>query len=313
MNTEQLLRKQGPGTVSKKEDQPKVVPLGPGSMMWNDFGSYIYHLMLPQAFVLQSAHPVIDMAITRDKKYLHDPWGRAKNSTALLWPIVYARPEKAVAMGKSLRELHRNIKGKTPDGRRFHALDPEAYSWVHITGFDASLRLYSFFGENLSALQRAQLFTEWKQMGAMLGIRECDIPQTEEAYWIYFNKIVSEKLEYGEALRDLLNPRYFSNYPRPSKLYYVPNFVWKALMTPAGWVAHKVCLATLPINFKEKLEIKLNRRDEVFFNVFSWFVKKVYPLLPERARYIPLARKAWQDAKQNPESYEVKGKEGVCC
>ena len=311
MNTEQLVSKQDPGVVGEKGNPTKITPLGPGSMMWNDFGSYIYHLMLPQAFVLQSAHPVIDMAITRDKKYLHDPWGRAKNSTALLWPIVYARPEKAIAMGKSLRELHRNIKGETPDGRRFHALDPEAYSWVHITGFDASLRLYTFFGKNLSALQRAQLFTEWKMMGAMLGIRECDIPQTEEDYWKYFNRIISERLEYGEALVDLLNPRYFSNYPKPKMLHYLPNLAWKALMTPVGWVAHKVCVATLPINFREKLKIKFSRRDEILFNGFSWFVKKLYPLLPEKARYIPLARKAWNDAHQNPEFYDVKGEE-VC-
>ena len=74
-------------------------------------GSYLFHLMLPQAFILQSAHPVINAAVTVDKKYLNDPWGRAKGSTELLWPFWYSLPEKAIEMGRRLRELHRSIKG----------------------------------------------------------------------------------------------------------------------------------------------------------------------------------------------------------
>lgn len=278
-------------------------PLGPNSYMWKDFGSYLYHFMLPQAFVLQSAHPIIDMAITKEKKYLLDPWGRAASSTALLWPVVYARPEQAIEKGRALRELHRHIKGVGPDGQRYHALDPEAYSWVHITGFDATTRMYDYFGTPLTPEQRAQVFSEWKQMGSMLGIREADIPQTEAAYWKKFDEIIVNRLEYGEALKDLLNPGYFSSYPRPEHLTHVPQGLWKLAMLFPGWILHKICIATLPETLRYKLNIPFRKRDAMIFNTVAWLVKKTYPFLPERFRYIPLARRARRDARAYPEAY----------
>ena len=60
-------------TRASQPHEKDPVPLLPGSLMWKDFGSYLFHLMLPQAFILQSAHPVINAAVTVDKKYLNDP------------------------------------------------------------------------------------------------------------------------------------------------------------------------------------------------------------------------------------------------
>src|SRR5690606_26049851 len=127
-----------PGASSGADLQPLL----PGSQTWRDFGTLMFHLMLPQAFTLQVAHPMVDTAVGVDKKYKHDPYGRAKNSTRLLWPVVYSRPEQAVQMGMNLRELHRKIKGVDSKGNKYHALDPEAYSWVHVTGFDTTVRAH---------------------------------------------------------------------------------------------------------------------------------------------------------------------------
>src|SRR5690606_6693972 len=128
-----------------------------------------FHLMLPQAFTLQVAHPMVDTAVGVDKKYKHDPYGRAKNSTRLLWPVVYSRPEQAVQMGMNLRELHRKIKGVDSKGNKYHALDPEAYSWVHVTGFDTTVRAHDYFGKPLNEALRAEAFREWQMMGRLLG------------------------------------------------------------------------------------------------------------------------------------------------
>lgn len=96
---------------AKRNNKQPPRPLGPDTYTWRDFGSYRYQLVLSQAFILQSAHPIIDAAVGKDKKYKYDPWGRAQNSIKYLWPVVYARPEKAQEMALQLRELHREIKG----------------------------------------------------------------------------------------------------------------------------------------------------------------------------------------------------------
>ncbi len=305
MNAPVITAETTPTETTHTKAAAPPVPLGPDSLTWKDFGSYLYHLMLPEAFILQSAHPVIDAAVGKDKKYKHDPWGRAKGSVALLWPVVYSRPDKAIEMGIRLRELHRQIKGVDATGKPYHALDPEAYSWVHITGFDSSIRMYEYFGTPVSSAQRQQMFEEWKQMGAMLGIHERHIPQTEEAYWIHFNKIIDERLINGEVIKDLLAPDYFSSYPKPEELSRLPNFLWQLMIRPTGWLLHKVAIATLPENFRQRFGVRYTKRDRQFFKVFCWAVRTLYPLVPQSRRYIPLAQRAINDARKHPEAYDL--------
>lgn len=284
-------------------EQQSPQPLGPESYTWRDFGSYLFHLMLPQAFILQSAHPIIDAAVGKEKKYKHDPWGRAKNSTKLLWPVVYSRPEKAISMGKSLRELHREIKGVDKNGNRYFALDPEAYAWVHMTGFDATLRMYEFFDHPVSAAQRQIMFAEWQQMGRMLGIDPRQIPQTETEYWHRFNDTIENKLIYGEVVRDLLSPDHFQNYPVPPQASFLPNALWKTINWLPGRFFHKISLLTLPENFRHRFGIRVSTIDKTLFRIFAGLVKAVYPWLPESMRYIPLAHRAIVDARKHPDAY----------
>lgn len=280
-------------------------PLGPDSLTWRDFGSYLYHLMLPEAFILQSAHPVIDAAVGKDKKYKRDPWGRAKGSVALLWPVVYSRPDKAIEMGIRLRELHRQIKGTDANGKPYHALDPEAYSWVHITGFDSTVRMYEYFGKPITSAERKQMFEEWKQMGAMLGIHERYIPQTEEEYWKHFNRIIEERLIKGEVVKDLLAPDYFSSYPKPAEMAKLPEFAWQLMIRPMGWLLHKVSIATLPENYRQRFQVRYTLADKLFFRAFCRVVRTLYPLVPQNKRYIPLAQRAINDARKHPDAYDL--------
>lgn len=280
-------------------------PLGPDSLTWRDFGSYLYHLMLPEAFILQSAHPIIDAAVGKEKKYKLDPWGRAKGSVALLWPVVYSRPDKAIEMGHKLRELHRQIKGTDAQGKAYHALDPEAYSWVHLTGFDSSVRMYEYFGRPLSTADRQRMFEEWKQMGSLLGIHERYIPQTEPEYWQHFNYMIENRLIRGEVVEDLLHKHYFANYPKPAEMKSLPDLAWKMIIGPTGWLLHKISIATLPDSYRRKFNVPFGKGDQMFFKFFAWAVRTFYPLVPQGKRYIPLARRAFADARNHPEAYHI--------
>lgn len=273
--------------------------------MWQDFGSHLFQLMLLQAFVMQSAHPVIDAAVGKEKKYKYDPWGRARDSIALLWPVVYSRPQRAIDMGIRLHELHRHIKGVDKHGKRYHALDPEAYSWVHMTGFDAAVRLHEYFGRPLTQSQRQQAFREWQQMGSLLGIHPRYIPDTEAAYWTHFNQIIDERLQWGEVLDDLMDPLHYATWPVPPHLPWLPRWLWKTLATPASWLIHQLTIATLPARFRQRFGIRFRAPQRWTFNAFAWLVRSLYPWLPERLQFIPLARRARDDARRYPEAYQL--------
>ncbi|MCG8533717.1 MAG: DUF2236 domain-containing protein [Pseudomonadales bacterium] len=292
--------------ASNLDAEAAIKKLGPDSMMWRDFGSYLYQLILPQAFILQSAHPMIDRAVSVDKKYKLDPWGRAKDSLKLLWPVIYSKPQDAIDMGVRLREMHRSIKGTNDKGEKYHALDPEAYAWVHMTGYDALLRLYKFFTNHKpTPKERAMLFEEWKAMGTMLGIINKSLPQTEEEYWERYNYIIEERLVHGPVLDDLLDPLFvFKNYPKPPKSK-MPQPVWKVLAFIIGYTQHKVIVATLPENFRDKIGLKYSKLDKVMFETFAWMVRTFYPMLAEEKQYIPMIWKTVRDAREHPEAYQL--------
>lgn len=277
-------------------------PLEPDSLTWRDFGSYMYHLMLPQAFALQVAHPIIDAGVGEHSVYKTDPWGRAKRSTEMLWPVVYARPEVAIQKGIELREYHRKIKGVDKHGKRYHALDPEAYSWVHMTGFDASLRMHQLMGHEPTAAERARMFEEWYRLGRILGLRQQDLPATEEAYWAHFNDVIDNRLEIGEVASDLLSENHYLEIPKPPNSR-MPDFAWRLLLRCVSPIARLNLLGTLPPRFRQRFGIQWRARDERRFRLFLTVFRTVLKLLPEKRRYIPLAWAAIQDARHHPDAY----------
>ena len=277
-------------------------PLGPDSYMWRDFGSWRYLLMLPQAFVLQVAHPVIDAGVGEHSVYRTDPWGRAQRSTKMLWPVIYSRPDEAIRKGKVLRELHREIKGVDKNGKRYFALDPEAYGWVHGTGYDASIRLHELFGTPPTPAQRQAMFREWRQIGLLLGVREQDLPATEAEYWVYFENMITQRLEMGDVARDILSDSYYFDQP-PPPIRWLPDVVWRLSLQVTCRILRMNTYGSLPPRFREHFNIPWTDKDERRFRRWCRICRAVHHLTPKRMRYIPLARQAMRDARHHPEAY----------
>ncbi|MCH8542002.1 MAG: DUF2236 domain-containing protein [Alcanivorax sp.] len=284
------------------DEQNQLDTLGPDSHTWRDFGSWRFHLMLPQAFLMQVAHPVIDAGVGEHSVYRTDPWGRAKRSTQMLWPVVYARRDDAIQKGKVLRELHRSIKGVDKNGKRYFALDPEAYGWVHVTGYDASIRMHELFGTPPTPEQRQEMFREWRQFGLLLGVRDQDLPATEAEYWEYFERIITGRLEMGEVAKDLLSDSYYFDQPRPP-VKGLPEFVWRLSLQVTGRLLRFNTLGTLPPVFREHFNIPWTDKDERRFRRWCRIYRVIHRMMPQRMRYITLARRAMRDAEKHPEAY----------
>lgn len=278
-------------------------PPGPGSWTWADFGSWRFHLMLPQAFLLQVAHPVINAGVAEHSVYRSDPWGRARRSTELLWPVVYARPEAARRKAGELRERHRHIKGVDRHGNRYHAFNPEAWAWVHGTGFDATIRMHELFGTPPDDDARQQMFQEWRQIGLMLDVDPQQMPATEAQYWVYFHDMIEHRLELGEVARDLLSERYYREQPRPP-VKWLPEPVWRHSLSVLGPLMHLNTIGTLPRRFRERFDIPWTARDERRFRRWCRCCRISWRLTPPPLRYIPLARRAMRDARRHPEAWQ---------
>jgi uncharacterized protein (DUF2236 family) len=276
--------------------------VGPASLTWKYFGDARLVFVIGQAFVLQLAHPMIDAAVETQSTYKEDPWGRTARSFKYLWPVVYSRPEQAIAAGTFLRKWHRGIKGMDQYGKPYDAFDPEAYTWVHITAYDAMVRLAELIdGKPLHEGQLAQLYEEWKTIGRLLGCRAQDMPATKEAYWAYFEHMIKDKLVYTASVQYWLQKAFIHHLTRPSRL--LPNWFWKTILKPAGWLSDVVLRVSLPATFREKFDIQVTQHEIRLYRGLLKIANTLWPFLPLRLQYVPYAYEGVKDARQNPQAF----------
>jgi uncharacterized protein (DUF2236 family) len=224
-------------TASPEPTDPR--PFGPGSMLWDGAGDIAYLATTASAFMLQVMHPTISTAVDRQSVFRTDPFGRLVRSmdSVMLW--VYGG-QAAAEEGARLRELHKTINGVDDAGERYHALDPEAYAWVHATAFVTSATTYPLLhGRELRGTEERRAYEEHLQLGRILRIPERMMPATPSEYWQYYHQMVNDRLSRTVVADELL--RMTSTPPLPFSLGPLD-----ALLEPARRVlGHPLYLLTV--------------------------------------------------------------------
>src|SRR4051812_9762456 len=158
-------------------EQADALAAGPGSIVWR-YASDARGLITGAgvALLLQVAHPTVAAGVREHSDFERDPWGRLWRTLDFVNLLVYGGPEAAARTGRRLREMHRSIKGVDPHGRGYHALEPEAYAWVHATLCDAILGSHRLFGQRMRPDEVARFYDEWRGLRGPLGGRGHDPP-----------------------------------------------------------------------------------------------------------------------------------------
>lgn len=263
-----------------------AVPLAPGDVLWDITGDVRLLFSLPAAMVLQVAHPAVGAGVDDHSVFRTDPWGRARRSLESLQLWVYGG-ERAIEEGRRLRRLHRAVSGTDAHGRPYRALTPEYYAWVHATAYPVFLRAARYLSR---PLDERRLYDELLQLGDILGIDRRDMPKTPEAYWTYFDAMVRDELELTAVAAELLDPR--RPIPPPDGAGALLRRLWPLLRPPLARLHVFVTTGLLPPAVRDRLGLAWSARDERGLRRLGAVVRLVVPLLPERLRYLPLAREA---------------------
>ncbi|GGY37529.1 oxygenase MpaB family protein [Streptomyces tanashiensis] len=275
------------------------VPPPVGGVLWSVAGDVRALLMLPAALTLQVAHPAIGAGVDDHSVFRTDPWGRGERSLRSLQLWIYGG-EEAAREGRRLRELHRTIQGTDAHGRRYHALTPAYYSWVHATGFPVYRHGLRLLARPLTEAQERQLYAEWLQVGRILGIHDRDMPQTIEAFWPYYRKVLAEEIESTAVVRELLD----TDLPLPAPdrgplpLRLALRLLWPVLRRPFLRARAFLTVGLMPPDAREAIGLEWTDAQERALRRFARVVRAVVPVLPERLRYLPLARKAREAARR---------------
>ncbi|GFH38098.1 oxygenase MpaB family protein [Streptomyces pacificus] len=277
---------------------PDPPPPPPGGVLWTLVGDIRGLLMLPAALALQVAHPAVGAGVDEHSLFRADPWGRGERSLRSLQLWVYGGAA-AAEEGRRLRRLHRGIEGTDSRGRRYRALTPEYYAWVHATGFPVHRHALRYLYRPVTEDQERRLYQEWLMVGRVLGIRDRDMPGTVEEFWPYYRGVLAGELEANAVVRDLvatgsrLPPPVFG----PPPLRLLLRLCWPLVLPGFLRLRRFLTIGLMPPDARAAIGLPWTGGQERRLRRFGRIVRTVVPLLPERMRYLPQAREARRRAR----------------
>jgi uncharacterized protein (DUF2236 family) len=175
--------------------------------------------------------------------------------------------------------MHKQIKGELPNGERYHALEPEAYAWVHATLADAIVRGNELFIKPIPARDLEAFWAEWRTMGRLLGVRDRDLPERWSEFGDYFDTMVEDKLERTKSVDDVMESL---ERPAPPPIRGI-GAVWKAARLPARRAARIGMVGMMTPAFRRKLGVTWTRRYDLEFRAMARAMRASTPLLPKAA------------------------------
>ncbi|MEU5878766.1 oxygenase MpaB family protein [Spirillospora sp. NPDC047279] len=267
------------------------------SLMWRYAGDWRAGLLGRGTLLLQVAHPVVGAGVADHSEFLEDRWGRllrtVESTTRFLG---YRGDEAGRREAARLRELHKDIKGVDAQGRRYHALDPEAYLWVHATLLHGMLQAQSLFARPLRPGTERRLFAEWRELAFALGVTERHVPGDPAAFRRYFDTMVNERLEDNATVQLLIELDHRPLPPPPR--WPLPDLAWKGVAAPSTARLRRLGIGSLPPVLRERFGLSWTAADERGFQRFARRMRMVDGVLAEPLRVSPVVSRARRSARR---------------
>src|SRR3990167_4345421 len=153
---------------------PKGAPayLEPGSMHWRVYKNPIALAVGGVAAVLlEFADARIRSGVWDHSTYKADPIGRSKRTGVAAMVGVYGPQAAARRVIQGVTNMHARVKGETPSGEAYHALDVELLDWVSATASYGFLMGYHRFVRPLSETDQQRFFAEGETVAGLYGVQ----------------------------------------------------------------------------------------------------------------------------------------------
>ncbi|MGK3199527.1 oxygenase MpaB family protein [Amycolatopsis sp. MEPSY49] len=249
-------------------------PIVRGTAAWKYFGDFRDVLLAGQVLVLQVAHPVVAAGVRDHSDYTSDPWTRLMRTGASLSIYVYGGAAGARVEAARLRSLHRSFTG-TSDGRRYSALDPLAYGWVHATLVMVPVDAQRFFGQPLSTSELEEYYAQMCDVGRMLGVRARDLPPDWAGFERYYDSMVA-----GFATNAAIEQLFETIRTVPKPVSWLRDSWWRPVRDLQARGQMFLIRATLPPVLRERLGLQWTPRDQRRFARFARVVRLVATPIP---------------------------------
>jgi len=251
---------------------------GPASVTWQIDREAVIFLGAGRALLLQLAHPWVAAAIAEHSRTLADPIGRFHRTFDIVFAMVFGSLDRALLSSRQLHRRHSMIVGEMPEtvgpfaaGSRYCANDIPSLRWVHATLVETGLMAHELVLPPLSAEERERYWVEGRMFGALFGLRADDLPADWSGFAAYTAAMAqSETLTVSPAAREIATQIF--NGARP-------------LLRPPRWY-RALTASLLQERLRSGFGFELDERDiRSADNAMKW-IRRVYPKLPDRLRYV---------------------------
>ncbi|HVH06977.1 MAG TPA: oxygenase MpaB family protein, partial [Myxococcota bacterium] len=206
---------------------------GPDSVSWqvfkNPIGLFVGGIT---AVILELAEARVRSGVWNHSTFRTDPLERMERTGLAAMVTVYGARSAAERMIAGIGRIHDRVKGMTPDGRAYHAGDPELLGWVHATAAFGFLEAYATFVRPLDRADRDRFYAEGAAAARLYGATGAPTSQAELEAQL---AAMQPKLERSEIVFEFLEIlRATRIFPRP--LRGLQHVLIRAAIeiTPAG-------------------------------------------------------------------------------
>jgi uncharacterized protein (DUF2236 family) len=123
------------------------------------------------AVLLEFADARIRSGVWDHSTYRADPIGRSQRTGIAALVGVYGPASAARQVIGGVNRMHAQVKGTTPDGEAYTALDPELLDWVAATAEYGFLTAYDRFVQPLSDADKLRFYGEGAGLARLYGVK----------------------------------------------------------------------------------------------------------------------------------------------
>jgi uncharacterized protein (DUF2236 family) len=153
----------------------------PESVSWRIFKNPVaLYIGGIAAVLLELAEPRVRSGVWDHTTFRVDPIARMKRTGLAAMVTVYGARSVAEEMIKGITRMHARVRGETPDGRHYRALEPELMDWVQATASYGFLQAYHRFVAPLSATDRDRFYAEARTGARLYGAPGAPLSEAQQ-------------------------------------------------------------------------------------------------------------------------------------
>jgi uncharacterized protein (DUF2236 family) len=122
------------------------------------------------ATLLELAEPRIRTGVWEHSIYPVDPIRRMRRTGMAAQVTVYAAADRARELIGAVNRKHGKVKGETPAGVPYRAMDPELLAWVGVTALYGFIEAYAEYGRTITDGERNRFYGEGVASASLYGL-----------------------------------------------------------------------------------------------------------------------------------------------